>query len=155
MKADSGSITQVVILALWMGAALLFAASVAPSAFAVLPSRTLAGAMVGRVLPVIFWSGVLTGLLAALLELRMASPSRSLVAASAFVAVACAGAHLVFGSRIARLREQIGGPVDALAHGDPLRVTFGRLHALSVLGLGVAMLAAAVALALASRATRR
>ena len=42
---------------LWLGAALLFIAVVAPAAFAVLPSRALAGLVVGRVLPVLFWSG--------------------------------------------------------------------------------------------------
>ena len=36
-------------------------AVVAPAAFAVLPTRTLAGALVGRVLPVLFWCGMLVG----------------------------------------------------------------------------------------------
>jgi len=55
----SAPLTQVVALAAWLGAAALFAASVAPAAFAVLPSRSLAGDVVGRVLPVVFWSGML------------------------------------------------------------------------------------------------
>jgi hypothetical protein len=155
MTVSAASILQIIILALWIGAALLFTASVAPSAFAVLPSRALAGAMVGRVLPVIFWGGLATGALVALLELRATSPSRAVVGAAASVAIACTTAHLVFGSQIERLRERIGGPVDALPLGDPLRVAFGRLHALSVLGLGVALVAAAVALLFVTRAARR
>jgi hypothetical protein len=151
----SAPLTQVVALALWLGAAALLAAAVAPAAFAVLPSRALAGDVVGRVLPVVFWSGMLVGVVVAGLEWRSASPSRARLTSGALVALACAASHLYFGSRIARLRAEIGGPVDALAPGDPQRALFGRLHGLSVLGLGLAMLAAGVALALALRALRR
>src|SRR5215213_9270463 len=52
---------SVVLLSLWLGAAIVVAAVVAPAAFAVLPTRTLAGALVGRVLPSIFWSGAVVG----------------------------------------------------------------------------------------------
>jgi hypothetical protein len=37
---------------------------VAPAAFRVLPTRALAGALVGEVLPVLFWAGAVTGALA-------------------------------------------------------------------------------------------
>ncbi|MDE3217575.1 MAG: DUF4149 domain-containing protein, partial [Gemmatimonadota bacterium] len=53
------SLSQIVGTSVWLGAAVLLAAAVAPAAFAVLPSRSLAGDLVGRVLPVIFWSGML------------------------------------------------------------------------------------------------
>jgi len=148
-------LAQLVLLALWFGAALLFAANVAPSAFAVLPSRGLAGEVVGRVLPVIFWSGVVVGLASALLEMRAPAPARGRLVGSLLVAVACAVSHLVFGGRIARIRAQLGGPIDALAPDDPQRLLFGRLHALSVLGLALAMVACAVVLLLAVRSARR
>ena len=45
------------MLALWLGAAGFFSAAVAPALFAVLPTRTLAGEVVGRVLPVVFYVG--------------------------------------------------------------------------------------------------
>lgn len=151
----TSALTQVVVLSLWLGAAALMAANVAPSAFAVLPTRALAGDLVGRVLPVVFWSGIAAGALASAVELRAPSVSRARLAASAFVALACATSHLVLGARIARLRAELAGPLDALAPGDPQRVLFGRLHAFSVLGLGVAMIAALVALVLAARAVRR
>ena len=54
-------LAQLALLVLWLGGAVLFAAAVAPALFAVLPTRTLAGAVVGRVLPVIFYSGMLIG----------------------------------------------------------------------------------------------
>ena len=50
-----------VALSAWLGAGLLFAAVVAPAAFRVLPSRALAGALAGAVLPVLFWTGAAVG----------------------------------------------------------------------------------------------
>jgi hypothetical protein len=145
-------VTETILLAVWIGAALLFTLVVAPAAFAVLPTRTLAGAVVGRVLPVIFYAGALVGLVIVILDLSGHASAWGRTVAAALAAVACAVAQLVVGSRIARLRETIGGPVDALAMDDPRRVAFGRLHAVSVGWLGVAMIAAIVALALAIRA---
>ena len=113
----SAPVTQAVALAFWLGAAALLAAAVAPAAFAVLPSRSLAGDVVGRVLPVVFWSGMLVGVVVATLEWRNASLSRARLASGAAVALACAASHLYFGSRISRLRAEIGGPIDALAPG--------------------------------------
>lgn len=141
----------VLVLGLWLGAAALLAAVVAPSAFAVLPTRALAGSLVGRVLPVVFWTGMLAGLAAAGLAWgdRGAPWTAARVWAALGVTGGCAVAQLVIGPRLARLRESIGPSLDALAVGDPQRAAFGRLHGFSVLWLGVAMLAAIVAVALA------
>jgi hypothetical protein len=141
----------------WLGAALLTAAVVAPAAFAVLPSRTLAGALVGRVLPSLFVSGALVGaLLAALASQDRSAPrsaSRLCVALGSLVAAACLVAQLAVAPRIERLRETIAGPVDALRPGDARRVAFGRLHAVSVVLLGVAMSAGVVAMVAGARAS--
>jgi len=51
-----------ILLSAWLGAAVLVTTVVAPAAFAVLPSRTLAGALVGRVLPVLFIAGLVVAL---------------------------------------------------------------------------------------------
>ena len=146
-------ILQLCALALWLGASVLFSAAVAPAAFAVLPTRTLAGDIVGRVLPVIFYAGMLVGVLVIALDFADAEEWRwnTSVIAAAVVAIACAAAQFVVGSRIDQVRSRIAGAVDALAPGDPLRVEFGRLHGVSVALLGVAMLAAAVALVAAAR----
>jgi hypothetical protein len=135
----------VLLLAAWVGAALLAISVVAPAAFAVLPSRTLAGTMVGRVLGPLFVSGIATALAAGAATWRKPG-MRGATVASFVAAVACAAAQFVVNPRIARLRDVIGGPVDALAADDARRVAFGRLHGYSVGGLGVAMLASAVAL---------
>jgi hypothetical protein len=145
-------ITEILLLAVWIGAALLFALVVAPAAFAVLPSRTLAGALVGRILPVIFYAGVVIGSLIVILDVLGRSASWGRTAAGAVSALSCAVAQLVVGSRIERIRLSIAGPLDALALDDPRRIAFGKLHAISVGWLGIAMLAAVIALALAVRA---
>src|SRR5690348_12015635 len=145
-------ITETLLLAVWIGAALLFTLVVAPAAFDVLPTRTLAGALVGRVLPVLFYAGVVIGSVIVVLDLIGRTGAWGRAAAGAVSALACAVAQLVVGTRIDKLRSAIGGPLDALAADDPRRVAFGKLHAISVGWLGIAMLAAAVALVLAVRA---
>jgi hypothetical protein len=145
-------ITEVLLLTLWIGAAVLFVAVVAPSAFLVLPSRTLAGALVGRVLPIIFYAGVVIGAVIVVLDILGRTGAWARTAAGAVSALACAVAQLVVGTRIDRLRSAIQGPLEALSPDDPRRIAFGRLHAFSVGWLGVAMVAAIIALAFAVRA---
>jgi hypothetical protein len=143
-------------LSAWLGAALLAAAVVAPAAFAVLPTRTLAGALVGRVLPPLFISGLVVNALGALFVARAGGPlATPRVALAALAAVACAVAQFVIARRIEAVRAAAGTALDALAPGDPRRVAFGRLHGMSVLALGVAMVAAAVVVALTVVAERR
>jgi hypothetical protein len=142
----------VVALAAWLGAVMLVAAVVAPAAFAVLPTRTLAGALVGRVLPVVFYSGGAIGVLAVLLG-RSLAPSRGRLIASAAMVATCLVAQLLVAPRIEQLRHEAARPMDELAVGDPRRTAFGRLHGTSVLLLGVAAIAAATALVLTLRVT--
>jgi hypothetical protein len=146
-------ILELSALALWLGGAVLFSAVVAPAAFAVLPTRTLAGDIVGRVLPVVFYSGMAVGAIVVAIATIDAEEWRwsTTVVSGALVAIACASAQFIVGSRIDQVRSRISGPVDALAPGDSLRVEFGRLHGISVALLGVAMLAAAVAMIAVAR----
>lgn len=144
------ALASLVLLAVWLGAALLVALAVAPAAFAVLPTRTLAGALVGRVLPVVFWSGIVIGIVVAALGWSM--PQRAWRSGGAIVlALACAVAQLVVAPRIQRVRDQIGGAVDALDPSDPRRQAFGRLHGMSVAWMGLGGIAAVIALAVIFR----
>jgi hypothetical protein len=52
---------------------------------------------------------------------------------------ACAIAQFGIAPKLDRLREEIGGPIDALAAADPRRVAFGLLHGYNVAGLALAM----------------
>ena len=136
------------VIAAWIGGALLTAVVVAPAAFEVLPSRAFAGLLIGRVLRVLFLSGIAVGLVAAALAwLDRVAPLRPVrVAAPAAMALACAAAQFLVGPRIAAIRGAIGSAIDLLATDDPRRVAFGRLHALSVGYLAIAMVAAVVSL---------
>src|SRR3982751_582369 len=71
----------------------------------------------------------------------------------AVMVAACAIAQFIVAPRIARLRAEIGGPIEILPLDDARRVSFGRLHGVSVAWLGLAMLAAVVVLVIAARAS--
>ena len=131
-----------VALSAWLGAGLLFAAVVAPAAFRVLPSRALAGALAGAVLPVLFWTGAAVGVWAIIL-LRRPPARRWALGLALLLAGASLGSQLVVGRAIARVRASVGAGFETLPTDDARRVTFGRLHALSVLLLGTGMLSAA------------
>src|SRR5688500_20369972 len=59
---------RLLILAIWLGAALFFI-GVAQSAFAVLPSREMAGSVVNRTLSILKYSGLAIGLILVLTSL--------------------------------------------------------------------------------------
>ncbi|MES3032731.1 MAG: DUF4149 domain-containing protein [Gemmatimonadota bacterium] len=140
------ALVSLLCTAVWSGAALIVVSTVAPAAFRVLPTRTLAGALVGQVLPVLFVAGLVVGVLALTLTPRGAPRAMLRRIGGAGIIGGCAVAQLVIAPQIATLRQRIGPDLEALAASDPLRVAFGRLHGLSVLSLGVAMLFAALTL---------
>jgi hypothetical protein len=130
------------VLAAWIGVAVFIAAVIAPAAFAVLPTRALAGALVGQALPVLFVSGILVGAVVIALNataLRVAAVGGLLLLTGNAVALAIE-------SRLHALLVSLGGPIDSIALTDPRRVTFGRLHGLSVLMMAFGLLGASVAL---------
>lgn len=145
-----------ILLSAWLGAATLFAAVVAPAAFATLPSRTLAGAVVGRVLPVVFIAGIVVAAIGLALDrTRLGRLPRVRRVALVIAALSCAAAQFVVAPRIERVRQEINGPIEQLTPTDSRRVAFGRLHAVSVGWLGLAMLASGTALVLASVPSRK
>ena len=148
------ALISVVVSAIWGGAALIVVTTVAPAAFKVLPTRSLAGALVGQVLPVLFVSGMVAGLLSFSFAARGAPRVMLRRIGAAGTIAGCAIAQFVIGPKISALREKIGPSVEALAATDPLRVAFGKLHGLSVLSLGVAMMFALVTLVGAVLAVR-
>ena len=137
------SALSVVLLSAWLGAAILVATVVAPAAFKVLPTRTLAGAVVGQVLPVIFISGLIVAAIVTLINVR-APQERSWLASGllALMLLGCVVAQFIIAPRIEVARAAIGGPVESIDASDPRRMQFGKLHAFSVLWMGVAMVGA-------------
>jgi hypothetical protein len=135
---------EVSLLSAWLGAAILVAAVLAPAAFRVLPSRTQAGAIVGAVLPVIFIAGLVLAVVVAILSVKSEGRLRAGIGgAMAAIVIGCAAAQFGVAPRIESVRASISGPVDSLDPSDPRRAQFGRLHGISVMLMGVAMLGAA------------
>ncbi|MBX9927563.1 MAG: DUF4149 domain-containing protein [Gemmatimonadaceae bacterium] len=136
------------LLTLWFGAALLAVAVVAPAAFRVLPTRSLAGDLVGAVLPVVFHSAALVGLVVAWLY---RGSGRVIALLAVCMPITAWLSVFVIDRRLSLLRASLGMPVDALLPQDPRRALFGAWHVASVLALGVAMAAAATALIVIAR----
>ena len=150
---------RLLLVAVWLGSAVFFSAAVAPSAFAVLPSRELAGALVARTLTILNVGGFALGLLllaGALAGRRLArwyAWVAEVVALAAVTAATFVG-QFVISARMSALRAQMGKPIEEVAADDPLRLAFNALHSNSVTALSVAVLAAAVALFLIARRTK-
>lgn len=157
--------TRLILLACWFGAALFFGAVVAPAAFGVLRSfdlpnaNEIAGSIVTRSLSVINIAGFLIALLLLLtLLLRRNSAGRvSFIVESiclVIIGLATAVGHWVIAARMRALRAAMLVPIDQVAADDPRRLAFGALHGYSVNALGLAMIAALVALVLMARNLR-
>ncbi len=157
---------RLLLIALWLGAALFFSFVVAPSAFTVLRASSalyanhLAGSIVTRTLAVVNTSGFIIGLLllASAFLWRDALRRRVVfvleIVSLVVLTIATGVGQWVIAARMLALRLQMGGPIDETAVTDPLRVEFNSLHGLSVSALGIAMLAALVAFIAISRRTR-
>ena len=154
-----------ILLACWFGAALFFGAVVAPAAFGVLRSfglpnaNEIAGSIVTRSLSVINIAGFLIALLLLVTAiLRRNSSSRvSFIVECiclAVIALMSGVGHWLIAARMRALRAAMVLPIDQIAANDPRRVEFGSLHGYSVNALGLAMIAALVALVLMSRSLR-
>jgi hypothetical protein len=158
---------RLVLLALWFGAALFFGAVVAPAAFGVLRSHglpnagELAGAIVTRSLSVVNVAGFLIALLLllTLFLLRRGSAGRAgfIVEGICLVLIALATSvgHWVIAARMRALRAAMVVPIDQVAMDDARRIAFNQLHVYSVNALGLAMIAALVAMVLMVRGQRQ
>ena len=140
---------RLLLLAIWLGSALFFIA-VAESAFAVLPERELAGAVVNRTLSILNFAGLAISLILLLSSLITARGTKGYWAWTErvllmLIAVACAVGQFVIGLWLSALRAQMGRPIDQLAADDPLLIQFNNLHEWSVWVLMTGMAAAFIA----------
>ena len=156
---------RLLLIALWLGAAVFFSAAVAPSVFGVLRGASvpqanhLAGTIVTQTLSVINTGGFIISLvlLISAFLFREAERQRALVTeviALGIVAITTAMGQWGIAARMLALRSAMGRPIDEVPAGDSLRVAFNSLHGLSVMALGVGMLAALAALLLIARRGR-
>lgn len=147
---------ELLLLGAWLGAACLFSFGVAPSAFAVLPSRELAGTMVNRTLMIVNISGLAVGVILILTSLISRPDSKKAWiwvqrVLLIIMAAACAVGQFVIAFWLAYLRVQMKGPIDDLAANDPLRMQFNQLHQYSVWVLVTGMVAALLVFFVVSR----
>lgn len=147
---------RLLLTGLWLGAAVFFIA-VAQSAFAVLPTRELAGSVVSRTLMIINIGGLIIGLiLLASSFLRQTGVKPLWIWTERFLLViltlACAVGELFIAMWLRFVRAQMGGkPIDEIPLEDPLRIQFNNLHQYSVWVLAAAMIAALLVFFIISR----
>ena len=134
-------------LGTWVGSILFFSAVVAPAAFTVLASRELAGALVGLVLGRLHLLGIVAGFIYLIAVAIGARSVASLVRPAPLLVLAMIVLTFVsqfwVSETMAALRTQMGS-VDATPATDALRVSFDRLHRISV-RLEMAVLVAGLA----------
>ncbi len=123
-------------LVVWLGGAIAIGSVVAPAAFAVLPvgdAASLVGETLRRFHLVSYAAGVV--LLLSLATMALLGPRPHAFAVRIATVSVMLAATLASGAwidpQIAALRTEIGVAVGTLAHNDPRRVRFGRLHGLS------------------------
>ena len=156
-SAFAGGVS-LLLLSLWLGAAIFFSAVVAPAAFAALRSfqvanvNEIAGTIVTRALSVINVSGVLISLSVLALTLtmerkNMKAPVFAGAVALTLMAAATAAGHWIVAARMRGLRLTMVA-IDSVSPDDPRRIAFNNLHRYSVILLMLAMLAAIAAMIL-------
>jgi len=123
-------------LGIWLGGIVLFAV-LAPTAFSVLPTRHLAGSIVGPMLNRLHWIGLILGMVFLISsfaysrivtgDLRMMSARNLLVCLMLLLTLI---SQFGITNRMATLRSSMG-EIDNVPLNDPARVEFNALHAWS------------------------
>jgi uncharacterized membrane protein len=122
----------------WIGGIIFLSFVEAPTAFSVLPSRHLAGTVVGRSLGILHWIGLFCGVVflgCSMLLCSLTTDSAQPLAARHVLVVAMLLLTVVsqFGisPKMVHLRAQFGD-MDTVAADDPARLHFDALHRWSV-----------------------
>ena len=146
---------EVLLLGVWLGSMMFFSFAVAPSSFAVLPTREMAGVIVTSTIGKVEIMGLVIGPLLLLLnavQSKSRNEPRILRIGLIVLMVICAGlSRFWISPSMVSLRAAIGGHIDDVASTDPLRVQFNDLHQYSVALMGTAIVAGLVSFFLAVR----
>jgi hypothetical protein len=149
---------EILLLGVWLGSMMFFSFAVAPSAFAVLPTRELAGVLVTSAIGKVEVLGLVIGPLliltqAASWNVRASSKTvRSIrILLIGVMMIAAALSRFWISPALVSLRKSMGGQIDALPATDPLRIQFNDLHQYSVALMSAAMLSGLVVLFLTVR----
>ena len=149
------TLISLLLLGVWLGAAIFFSAAVAPSVFAVLRGAevanagALAGSIVNRLLGTINRGGfeialflIITGYFTTRGQKRWARFAEMI--SLAIMAIMTGIGEWVITARLSALRAAMQLPVDQIARNDPRRIAFDSLHRYSVVAMGIAVFAALV-----------
>jgi hypothetical protein len=141
-------------LGTWIGGILFFSAIVAPAAFTLFSSEQ-AGSLVSLTLGRLHLAGMVCGVIYLIVTAAGARTPAALLRPAPLLVLLMIVLTFVsqfwVSGNMEAIRAQVGGPMDALRAGDPLRVSFDRLHRLSVrLEVGV-LLAGIAAMVFTSR----
>ncbi len=126
---------QVLALGAWLGAIFYFSAVVAPSAFAVLPTKDLAGTLVGQSLSRLHAMGLIAAIVFLVAGGAIAGSIRvfskpAMIGVVVMVLLTAISQNTVT-HRMNALRTAMGS-VEKTPGDDPRRAEFDRLHSLSV-----------------------
>ena len=121
-------------LIVWLGGLIFFAFVLAPTAFSVLPTRHLAGTVVGHSLVTLHWMGIVSGIVflaSSMLYSRLTKGTAHVFAGRNVLICLMLALTLIsqFGiiPRMEALRASIG-QIDAVPLNDPARMQFDGLH---------------------------
>ena len=145
---------RLLLLGLWLGAAVFFI-GVAQSAFAVLPTRELAGILVSRTLAILNYAGIGIAIVAILTSLIVQAGANKISLWTERVlllifGIGCIVCQFVISWWMLMVRTQMGRPIDEVPVDDPLRIQFNNLHQYSSWITLTAMAAALLAFVLIS-----
>jgi hypothetical protein len=139
---------EALLLAVWLGSMIFFSFAVAPTAFAVLPTRELAGAVVTSSIGKVEMLGLIIGPLLLILQLtawrsrNATAQTRALRVILLLMMIAAAAASRFWVSaKLVALRHAMGGLIDDVPITDPLRIEFNAMHGYSVGLMGACMIA--------------
>ena len=139
-------------LVVWIGAIIFFAAVLAPTVFAVLPTRQLAGQVVSRSLGIMHWMGIASGVVFLIcsigyscLNVGTAQIFNARNGLVMIMLVLTLISIFVVSNKMLSIRNDIG-VIDDVPQNDARRVHFNELHRWStrleggVLAMGLAVL---------------
>src|SRR5882762_10206879 len=147
---------RLLLIGLWLGAAVFFGAAVAPTVFGVLRgtqlsnANELAGMIVQRSLAVVNRGGFEIALFLMVTGFFINRKERRLVQFAemislAIMAIMTGVSHWIISARMLALKAAMQAPIDQIAGNDPRRLAFDALHGYSVATMGVAIAAALLA----------
>ena len=155
-------VLRLLLLGLWLGAAIFFGVAVAPALFGVLRganlanANELAGTIVSRLLSIINRGGFEISLFLIVTSYFMTRNESRLrrfaeMISLAIMAIMTGVGHWVIAARMTALRAAMQGQIDQIALNNPRRIAFDSLHGYSVAAMGIAIIVGLIAFIVATR----